>query len=115
MSVSIGAEPFLKKLLERPIHKVAVGAVSSMDWQARNKQTPEWRRKELLDLYIKRHDRIDDWDLVDRSAAYVVGGYLSDKPRNLAFWINILLPCRGRCYATPLNIWRRNNANIIYT
>jgi 3-methyladenine DNA glycosylase AlkD len=72
-------------LLESPIHKVRAGAVSAMDWQARNKKTPEKRRKELFDLYIKRHDRINDWDLVDRSAPYVVGGYLSDKPRDILY------------------------------
>jgi 3-methyladenine DNA glycosylase AlkD len=56
-----------------------------MDWQARSKKTPEARRKALFDLYIRRHDRINDWDLVDRSAPYVVGGYLSDKPREILF------------------------------
>jgi 3-methyladenine DNA glycosylase AlkD len=75
----------IEKLLDSPIHKVRVGAVSIMDWQARSKKTPEKRRKELVDLYIKRHDRIDDWDLVDRSAPYVVGGYLSDKPRDTLY------------------------------
>jgi 3-methyladenine DNA glycosylase AlkD len=75
----------IEKLLESPIHKVRVGAVSIMDWQARSKKTPEKRRKELFDLYIKRHDRIDDWDLVDRSSPYVVGGYLSDKPRDILY------------------------------
>ena len=75
----------LEKLLESPIHKVRVGAVSVMDWQARSKKTPEARRKELFDLYIKRHGRIDDWDLVDRSAPYVVGGYLYDKPRKILY------------------------------
>ena len=75
----------IEKLLESPIHKVRVGAVSIMDWQARSKKTSEMRRKELFDLYIKRHDRIDDWDLVDRSAPYVVGGYLFDKPRKVLY------------------------------
>ena len=75
----------IEKLLESPIHKVRVGAVSIMDWQACSKKTPETRRKELFDLYIRRHDRIDDWDLVDRSAPYVVGGYLSDKPRAILY------------------------------
>ena len=75
----------IEKLLESPIHKVRVGAVSIMDWQARSKKTPEQRRKELFELYIDRHDRIDNWDLVDRSAPYVVGGYLSDKPRDILF------------------------------
>jgi hypothetical protein len=75
----------VEKLLESPIHKVRAGAVSIMDWQARSKKTSDKRRKELFDLYIKRHDRIDDWDLVDRSAPYVVGGYLSDKPRDILY------------------------------
>jgi 3-methyladenine DNA glycosylase AlkD len=75
----------IEKLLESPIHKIRAGAVSIMDWQARSKKTPENRRKELFDLYIKRHDRINDWDLVDRSAPYVVGGYLSDKPRDILY------------------------------
>lgn len=75
----------IEKLLESSLHEVRAGAVSIMDWQARSKKTPEKRRKELFDLYIKRHDRIDDWDLVDRSAPYVVGGYLFDKPREILY------------------------------
>jgi hypothetical protein len=75
----------IEKLLESPIHKVRTGAVSIMDWQARHKKTSEARRQELFDLYLKRHDRINDWDLVDRSAPYVVGGYLSDKARDVLY------------------------------
>jgi 3-methyladenine DNA glycosylase AlkD len=56
-----------------------------MDWQARSKKTPESRKKELFDLYIRRHDRINTWDLVDRSAPYVVGCNLSDKPRDILY------------------------------
>lgn len=75
----------IEKLLKSSFHKVRAGAVSIMDWQARSKKTTEARRKELFDLYIKRHDRINDWDLVDRSAPYVVGGYLADKPRHILY------------------------------
>lgn len=75
----------IETLLESPRHDARVGAVSIMDWQARNKKTPEQRRKELFDLYIRRHDRINTWDLVDRSAPYVVGGYLADKPRDILY------------------------------
>ena len=56
-----------------------------MDFQARSKNTTEARRKELFDLYVKRHDRINIWDLVDRSAPYVIGGYLFDKPRKVLY------------------------------
>jgi 3-methyladenine DNA glycosylase AlkD len=75
----------IETLLESPIHKVRAGAVSIMDWQARGKKTSEERRKELFDLYIRRHNRINDWDLVDRSAPYVVGGYLAEKPRDVLY------------------------------
>ncbi|HSR17513.1 MAG TPA: DNA alkylation repair protein, partial [Ignavibacteriaceae bacterium] len=73
----------IEKLLENSVHEVRVGAVSIMDFQARDKKTPEARRKELFDLYIKRHDRINNWDLVDRSAIYVIGSFLFDKHRNI--------------------------------
>jgi 3-methyladenine DNA glycosylase AlkD len=72
-------------LLDSPVHEVRVGAVSVMDFQARNKRTSAERRKELFDLYIRRHARINTWDLVDRSAPYVVGGYLFDKPRDILY------------------------------
>lgn len=75
----------VEKLLESPIHEARVGAVSIMDYQARSKKTTEKRRKELFDLYIRRHDRINTWDLVDRSAIHVVGGYLMDKPRKILY------------------------------
>ncbi len=66
-----------------PDHPVRVGAVSIMDWQARDRKTSAERRRELFELYIRRHDRIDTWDLVDRSAIHVVGEYLVDKPRDI--------------------------------
>ena len=75
----------VEKLLKSPIHEMRVGAVSIMDFQARSKKTAESRRKELFDLYIRRHDRINTWDLVDRSAPYVVDGYLFDKPRKILY------------------------------
>jgi 3-methyladenine DNA glycosylase AlkD len=91
----------IEKLLESPIHEVRVGAVSIMDWQARSKKTPESRRKELFDLYIRRHDRINNWDLVDRSAPYVVGGYLFDKPRDILYRL-----------ARSKNTWERRTAIV---
>lgn len=75
----------VEKLLDYPAHEARVGAVSVMDFQARNKNTSDARKKELFDLYIKRHDRINTWDLVDRSAIWVVGSYLFDKPRKVLY------------------------------
>src|SRR5687767_1407984 len=75
----------IEALLERPDHLARVGAVSVMDFQARSKATPPERRQALFDLYLRRHDRIDTWDLVDRSAIWVVGEHLRDKPRDILY------------------------------
>src|SRR6187402_1609415 len=91
----------IEKLLESPIHEVRTGAVSIMDFQARNKKTSASRKKELFDLYINRHDRINNWDLVDRSAPYVVGGYLFDKPRSILYKL-----------ARSKNIWERRTSIV---
>ena len=73
----------IERLLESPAHAVRVGAVSIMDFQARDRKRPADRRRELFELYLRRHDRIDTWDLVDRSAIWVVGEYLADRPRGV--------------------------------
>ena len=72
----------IEVLLESRIHQARVGAVAVMDFQARRRATPEARRTELYELYLRRHDRIDGWDLVDRAAPHVIGGHLLEKPRD---------------------------------
>ena len=73
----------IETLLDNQSHAVRVGAVSVMDFQARARKTPAERKRDLFELYLRRHDRIDTWDLVDRSAIWVVGEYLVDKPRDV--------------------------------
>jgi hypothetical protein len=75
----------LDQLLASPIHQVRAGALSIMGKQATRKQTPERRRRELYQLYLRRTDRINDWDLVDISAHHVLGGWLLDKPRDALY------------------------------
>ncbi|MFC9975774.1 DNA alkylation repair protein [Spirillospora sp. NPDC127200] len=75
----------IEALLDSPVHEVRVGAVSIMGHQAVAKRTSEERRRELYELYLRRTDRIDTWDLVDVSAHKVVGGHLIDKPRDVLY------------------------------
>ncbi len=91
----------IEKLLESPIHEIRTGGLSIMDKQARSQKTPESRRKELYDLYLRRMDRINNWDLVDICAPYVVGGYLFDKPRDVLYKL-----------ARSKNIWERRTAIV---
>ena len=73
----------IEQLLDRPDHESRVVAVSVMDFQARDRRTPDARKQELFDLYLRRHDAIDTWDLVDRSAIWVIGEHLRDRPRDV--------------------------------
>src|SRR6185295_10502514 len=47
----------IEKLLDSSIHEARAGALSIMGQQARSRKTTEERRKQLFDLYIRRHDR----------------------------------------------------------
>jgi 3-methyladenine DNA glycosylase AlkD len=91
--------PELERLLESDVHELRAGALSVMDKQARRKRTPPVRRRELYELYLRRHDRIDNWDLVDLAAPYVVGGYLADQPRDVLYEL-----------ARSQNRWERRTA-----
>jgi 3-methyladenine DNA glycosylase AlkD len=68
-------------LLEQPPHEVRALACSIMGKSAANRKSSAARRAELYELYLRRHDRIDQWDLVDLAARDVVGGHLVDRDR----------------------------------
>lgn len=70
----------LEALLESPWHEVRAAALEIMAHQARLARTPDERRRALVDLYLRRHDRITNWDLVDRAARDVVGRWLLAHP-----------------------------------
>jgi hypothetical protein len=91
----------IERLLESPIHEVRAGAVSIMGKQAARKRTPESRKIELFELYLRRHDRIDNWDLVDLGARDVVGGHLADRPRDVLYRL-----------ARSTNPWERRTAIV---
>lgn len=91
----------LKKLLNSPIHEVRAGALSIMDKQGRNNKTPNERRKELYDLYLTSLKNINNWDLVDLGAPFVIGRYLFDKPRTLLYKL-----------AKSKNVWQRRTAIV---
>ena len=65
----------------------------------REKKTTPERKQELYDLYLRRHDRINNWDLVDLAAWYVVGPHLVDKPHDVLYKL-----------ARSKNMWERRTA-----
>jgi len=89
----------IEKLLQSNIHEVRAGALSIMDKESRNKKIIPARRKEFYDLYMRRHDRINNWDLVDLGCLYMTGSYLFDQPRKILFTM-----------AKSKNLWERRTA-----
>lgn len=73
------------KLLKDKNDNHRLGAVSILDWKARNKKTSKTERESIYKAYIDNHKWIDNWGLVDRSAPYVVGGYLHDKDKKALY------------------------------
>lgn len=66
----------VETLLEDAHYEVRMAAMAILDFKAQAKGISDAERKALFDLYLRRHDRIDNWDLVDRAAPRVVGGWL---------------------------------------
>jgi 3-methyladenine DNA glycosylase AlkD len=93
----------IERLLESMVHEIRAGGCSIMGKQGASKKTPERRRKELFDLYIRRHDRINNWDLVDLAAHKVIGSYLFDfdKPRDILYKL-----------ARSKDMWERRTAIV---
>lgn len=65
----------LRHLLRSPLHEVRLCALLILVEQY--KRADERRRGEMFDFYLSVTDRINNWDLVDLSAPYVVGWHLS--------------------------------------
>ena len=70
------------RLLDSDAYEMRMVAVSILDFQARAKGVD---RGALYDLWMRRLDRIDTWDYIDRSAPRVVGLYLLDRRRDVLF------------------------------
>lgn len=89
----------IEKMLESPIHEHRLAGVIIMTEQA--KRADQAGKKALFDLYLKRTDRMNNWDIVDLSCREVVGGYLMDKPRDVLYKL-----------ATSKDIWERRIAMV---
>ncbi|HEX7834268.1 MAG TPA: DNA alkylation repair protein [Pseudolysinimonas sp.] len=72
----------IEQLLESDIHEARAAAVKVLALRASARGAREQARTESYELYLRRHDRIDSWDLVNLGAPYIIGPYLFDKPRD---------------------------------
>ena len=80
--VTLGLDD-VETLLDDRRYEVRMAAVAILDFKARQRRLPAADREALCELYLRRHDRINNWDLVDRAAPHVVGEFLVDGDRTV--------------------------------
>jgi 3-methyladenine DNA glycosylase AlkD len=84
-------------LLNDPIHEARSLALAILVIRYGRGDADE--RQRIFDLYLKNLDQVDNWDLVDSSAAYIVGPHLQHRDRALL----------DELAASPV-LWRRRVA-----
>lgn len=70
----------LQSLLSSKIHEYRLTALFILVSQYNQAKKDGQKKKEIVDFYLKNTPNINNWDLVDSSAHYILGGYLLDEP-----------------------------------
>jgi 3-methyladenine DNA glycosylase AlkD len=87
----------IERLLESPWHEARMLALVVLAARFRGAAPAEQRA--IYRLYLRRSDRINNWDLVDVTAPAIVGGYLFERS-----------PAPLRRLARSRNLWERRIA-----
>jgi 3-methyladenine DNA glycosylase AlkD len=74
----------LKKLLSNKFHEARLTALFILRHQF-SKAKDEKTRAPLAKFYLANKKFVNNWDLVDSSASYILGEYLKDKPRDVLY------------------------------
>jgi 3-methyladenine DNA glycosylase AlkD len=69
----------VQRLLDEPAYEPRLAAFCILDFKARRRGLDDDARRALYEMYLDNHDRITSWDMVDRAAPWVVGGYLTGR------------------------------------
>lgn len=86
-------------LLANPIHEFRLIAMHILVYQFQKADST--LQTQIYSFYIKHAKRINNWDLVDSSAPYIVGPYLLHTSRNVLYTL-----------AKSRNLWERRIAII---
>ena len=73
----------LKELLRSDIHEERIIAIILL--KGKYKKGDEKIKKKIFDIYISNTGHINNWDIVDISAEYIVGDYLENKEKGILF------------------------------
>ncbi len=75
----------IEQLLDSKTHECRSCALFILVDQFKRAKKDAARQKEIFDFYLAHTHRINNWDLVDCSAPYIVGEYLADRPRDILY------------------------------
>ncbi|MCK5223844.1 DNA alkylation repair protein [Candidatus Calescamantes bacterium] len=70
-----------EKLLQSKYHEIRLFAL--LFFVHRFTRTDPEEQSKIYDLYLKNTEYVNNWDLVDTSAHYIVGAYLEDKDKKV--------------------------------
>ena len=74
----------LEQLLCEPIHEHRLTALFMLVLKYQ-KCSDENLQKDIVDLYLKNIERVNNWDLVDSSAYHILGPFLMNRDRQLLY------------------------------
>ena len=93
-------DQLITKLLDSSFHEDRLTGlfilIHKFNKAKKNKEEKKW-----VDLYLKKIDRINNWDLVDNTAHIILGYWLEDKSRSILYK-----------FARASNLWKNRIAII---
>lgn len=89
----------LQRLLRSKVHEERLLALIIL--VSKFQKAEEKQKRKIFDFYLKHTAFINNWDLVDLSAEYIVGAYLEDKDKSILVRL-----------AKSANIWERRIAML---
>lgn len=89
----------VEKLLKSSIHEHRFTALEILNFQF--EKADERGRDKIVKFYLRNKKYINNWDLVDTSASYILGSWLVDKDRSMLYKL-----------ASSKNLWDRRIAVI---
>ncbi len=73
----------VEKLVRSPLHEERLTGLLILVYSF--KQSDEPGRRRVYNFYLAHTSCVNNWDLVDSSASYIVGAYLADKDRSVLY------------------------------
>ncbi|HTK33451.1 MAG TPA: DNA alkylation repair protein [Candidatus Paceibacterota bacterium] len=74
-------------LLKSPIHECRLTALEIlvMQYEKAKKRAPADNQQKIVDFYLKHIKHINNWDLVDATAPYILGDWLLNNERDILY------------------------------